>query len=171
LKAVTDETELNRKAVEIGERVRTFMRRKGMNHNELGKALGIGGNAVTQFLSGKGTVQYAKLSNLAGVLGVDPNAILGIVPGSSRELLLGAIEGALIALNFSQAEAIEIAAIVLQVIDTPSSSASPKRGSRAGPVERNEADAPLSGETKCLAKQTQREPRRRDTRGEYWPSF
>jgi hypothetical protein len=45
-----------RKATEIGERIRTFMRRKNLSQNALGKVLGITGNGVAQMLSGQGTV-------------------------------------------------------------------------------------------------------------------
>jgi hypothetical protein len=37
-----------------------------------------------------------------------------------REMLRGALEGRLLALDFSHVEAEEIAAIVLEVVDTPS---------------------------------------------------
>jgi transcriptional regulator with XRE-family HTH domain len=127
---MTEEAELNRKAEEIGERIRTLMRQKGMDHDALGKALGITGNAVTQIVGGKSTVQYAKLSNMADVLGVEPNDILGFPSGSQRDLLMGALEGTLLALNFSHVEASEISLIVLRVLDTPSGAhldtASPK---------------------------------------------
>jgi len=116
---MTEEAELNRKAEEIGERIRTFMRQKGVTHEELGKALGLTANAVTQILSGRGTVQYAKLSTLAEALGVEPNDILGFTAGSGRELLTGALEGTLLALGFSHVEAAELSLIVLKVLDTP----------------------------------------------------
>ena len=132
---MTDESELNRKAEEIGERVRTFMRQKDMTHDELGKALGLTANAVTQILSGKGTVQYAKLSNLAEALGVEPNDILGFPSGARRNLLSGALEGTLLALGFSHDEASELSLIVLQVLDTPLTghldAASPKHTGKA----------------------------------------
>jgi len=117
---MTEESELTHKAEEIGERIRTFMRHRGMDHDTLGRALGITGNAVTQILGGKSTVQYAKLSNLADVLGVEPNDILGFPAGSGRNLLMGALEGTLLALDFSHEEASEITLIVLRVLDTPS---------------------------------------------------
>jgi transcriptional regulator with XRE-family HTH domain len=119
---MTDEAALNRKAEEIGQRIRALMNRKNMDHKALGEALGITGNAVTKILGGSSTTQYAKLSNLADVLGVDPNEILGFAPGSSRELLLGALEGTMLGLQFPPVEAEEIALIVLRVLETPSSS-------------------------------------------------
>jgi transcriptional regulator with XRE-family HTH domain len=126
---MTEEADLTRKAEEIGERIRTFMRHKGMTQEQLGAALGLTANAVAQILSGKGTVQWAKLSNFADVLGIEPNDILGFPP-RGRDLLMGAVEGMLLALNYSHVEASEISLIVLRVLDTPSGAhldtASPK---------------------------------------------
>jgi transcriptional regulator with XRE-family HTH domain len=109
------------RAEKIGERIRVLMRRKGMDQKTLGAALNITGNAVSQIVSGKSTGQYVKLGHLAAILGVDPNAVLGFPSGSSREMLLGALEGCLLGLEFSTSEAEEIAAIVLEVIDAPHS--------------------------------------------------
>jgi len=117
---MTDEADLNRKAEEIGERIRMFMRHKGLSQEALGKVLGVTGNAVSQILSGRGTLQFAKLSNLADALGVEPNDILGFPSGHGRHLLMGALEGMLLALDFSHEEASELSLIVLRVLDTPS---------------------------------------------------
>jgi transcriptional regulator with XRE-family HTH domain len=96
----------------------------------LGSALGITANAVTKILGGSSTMQYAKLSNLADLLGADPNDILGFAPGAGRELLKGAIEGTLRALRYSSVEADEIAPIVLSVLDTFKSGSSPREKGR-----------------------------------------
>jgi hypothetical protein len=112
-----DTQEMNKRAKEIGERIRVAMENRKIDRGVLAQAMGMGGS---------GTGQYAKLAKLAIALGVTPNDLLGFGTGTDRELSIGAIEGALIALGHSPLEAAETAEVAAQVLDRPPAAGNPR---------------------------------------------
>lgn len=118
--------EYERFGYEIGGTIRALMRCRGVRNKDVGDAINISGNAVSQILSGKSCIQYAKLKKLAAFLDTTPNHILGVIkPTTERELFRGTLEGALVALGHSEFEAQEIATIAVAVIDRPASAGEP----------------------------------------------
>jgi transcriptional regulator with XRE-family HTH domain len=121
--------ELEKLAREIGERIRILMEKRGLDPNTLASAAGLPPNAVLNIVTGKSTMPYAELSRLTVALAVEPNEILGFVPGRTRELLRGVLEGAFQALGHSAVEANDIALKALELLDRPSAeSNSEERG-------------------------------------------
>jgi transcriptional regulator with XRE-family HTH domain len=121
-----DADEYERFSCEIGDTIRALMRCRGVRNKDVGDAINISGNAVSQILSGKSCMQYAKLKKLAAFLDTTPNHILGVTkPNTERELFRGTLEGALVAFGHSEFEAQEIATIAVAVIDRPASAGEP----------------------------------------------
>jgi transcriptional regulator with XRE-family HTH domain len=123
--------ELNKKAEEIGERIRQIMADRKLDHKKVGDLYGTTPNAVTKMLGGNSTMQWAKLAKLAPALGTDPNDILGFGKGSERALFRGALKGIAQALGRSDEEAYQIALIALEVLDRRSSGVNQEESARS----------------------------------------
>lgn len=99
---------------QLGNRIKFFMKERKMRYSDLAKAIGKSEETVKKMLSGTGLLQYVKLAHLAEVLGTTPNELLGFEPSANSDVLSVALQVSYEALGLDQAEAQELAAIVLQ---------------------------------------------------------
>lgn len=63
---------------EIGQRVRDLRQRIGLSAVDLAKALGVTHSSIKELETGRGTRQFIQLRELARILGVTPNVLLGV---------------------------------------------------------------------------------------------
>jgi HTH-type transcriptional regulator/antitoxin HipB len=101
--------ELDRLALEIGQRIRARRERLGLTEAELGKAVGRSKRAVQELSTGNATRQYAKLARLSKALQTTPSDLLGF---ESAEILSGRTAQAILeeALYFVAEQALHLPA-------------------------------------------------------------
>jgi len=81
-------------ALRFGTRLRSYMDERNLSINDVAAALGVNQSTVRKICSGENVTQYLQLANLAGIVGVTPNDLLGF-DTSVTELdhLLPAVQG------------------------------------------------------------------------------
>ena len=81
-------------ALRFGTRLRSYMDERNLSINDVAAALGVNQSTVRKICSGENVTQYLQLANLAGIVGVTPNDLLGF-DTSATELdhLLPAVQG------------------------------------------------------------------------------
>jgi transcriptional regulator with XRE-family HTH domain len=101
----------------MGARIRAFRERSGMSARDLAKALGISVAAINEMQQGRSVKQYVQLREIARLLGVTPNAILGVSedpPG----LIVGAFEALLIEAGWPASQAKDAVGVAMKAAMT-----------------------------------------------------
>jgi transcriptional regulator with XRE-family HTH domain len=81
-------------ASRFGTRLRSYMHERKLTVNDVAAALGVNQSTVRKICSGENVTQYLQLANLAGIIGVTPNDLLGFdKPEAELEHLLPAVQG------------------------------------------------------------------------------
>jgi transcriptional regulator with XRE-family HTH domain len=115
----------------IAKRIHDLRVKKGMDHAQLGAALGQSPDVTRKAEAGQHLTSYIKLIELARVLDTTPNEILGV--GWDYDVILGLLEGTLMSRGMPPGEAEALARTVLEVLDSPevrSEGSSPRENAR-----------------------------------------
>lgn len=118
--SMTNPREFKQKCAEVGARIRAFREAIGLDSAGLARQLSLTPDAIRKAETGEsGVAQYVKLAELARVLHVTPNAILGFQDQMERDAFKGLLEAAFVAHRMPLEQARPLAEVVLRVLDSP----------------------------------------------------
>ncbi|WPP04628.1 helix-turn-helix transcriptional regulator [Methylocella tundrae] len=110
-------------AAKIGAKIKELRLAKGFaTQDSFAKKLGMKADGVSAYERGNNLIQLVKLSEMAQILGVTPNDILGFKPGSAgqmRQVTGILLERSCVALGVPEKRARALAETVLAVLDSP----------------------------------------------------
>lgn len=90
----------------IGQRIRDLMQARGLAGKDVAAALGLSTSGVSDILHGRSVKQYVQLADIARLLGVTPNDLLGFADAMTEaiavEIVGAAIEGMLMDLGWPE---------------------------------------------------------------------
>lgn len=118
-------------AFEIGERIRSILKTRGVTVGQVAKAMGISEDALRKTMQGNSAKGYAKLARLARALQTTPNDMLGFPPSQPSGVLdparlSGVIET--LAERMSDLDEDEIRSLVRVVLEVSKPPATPAAG-------------------------------------------
>lgn len=114
-----DRKDIDARARDIGARVSGFRKRAKITAPQLASLLGVQKDAINRIQSGRNLSQWLKLADLATILNVTPNDLLGFNSIADREIVRAALEASYQALGLNEEEVRILAESILAVIDEP----------------------------------------------------
>lgn len=119
IKVMGDSKDIDPRARDIGVRVSKFRKAAKITAPHLASLLGVQKDAVNRIQSGRNLSQWLKLADLATLLKVTPNDLLGFNSVTDREVVRAALEASYQALGLNEDEVRILAESILTVIDEP----------------------------------------------------
>jgi transcriptional regulator with XRE-family HTH domain len=113
----------------VGQRVRELMKARGLTGKDMAAALGLSTSGISDLLHGRSVKQYVQLAEIARLLGVTPNDLLGFDASSPPdhdivELIGATVEALLMEQGWPEDRAVRLvrlateAAQERQILDT-----------------------------------------------------